>query len=75
MTDSIGLAFVPMVAANYDQVHYYDPRYFSSYAVGGSVADMIEKYDITDIYVVVGDLHSFDSGFLITSMNTQLWSK
>ena len=57
--DSFGLAFVPMVSQNYAQVHYYDPRYFDKNKVGGSVADMIRKYDIKDVYVVVGDLHSY----------------
>jgi hypothetical protein len=40
--------------------------------VGYSVAEMIEKYEIRDIYVVVGDLHSFESGFLTTNANQQL---
>ena len=40
--------------------------------MGYSVAAMIEKHNIQDIYVVVGDLHSFDSGFLLTSANQQL---
>jgi hypothetical protein len=53
-------------------VHYYDPRYFNQEAVGYTVAQMIEKYEIQDIYVVVGDLHSFDSSFIITSANKQL---
>ena len=33
---------------------------------------MIEKYEIRDIYVVIGDLHSFDSGFLTTDALKQL---
>lgn len=70
--DSFGLAFVPMLCANYKQVHYYDPRYFSKSATGMNVAEMIEAYDITDCYVVVGDLHSFNSEFLISSANWQL---
>jgi len=72
ITDSFGLAFVPMVTQNYAQVHYYDPRYFNKNTVGGSVADMIRKYNIKDVYVVVGDLHSYSSGFLITQLSDQL---
>lgn len=69
--DSFGLGFFPLVVGNYHQVHYYDPRYFDKSAVGYSVAEMIKKYNIQDVYVVVGDLHSFDSGFLITTAAAQ----
>lgn len=72
ITDSFGLGFLPFLTANYGEVHYYDPRYFDESKVGYSVAEMIEKHNIQDIYVVVGDLHSFDSGFLLTSANQQL---
>lgn len=72
ITDSFGLGYIPFLTANYAQVHYYDPRYFEQKQVGYTVAEMIERYDIQDIYVVVGDLHSFTSGFLTTSANTQL---
>lgn len=72
LTDSFGLGFMPFVTTNYKQVHYYDPRYFDQGAVGASVAELIEKHQIRDIYVVVGDLHSFDSGFLLTTAREQL---
>lgn len=72
ITDSFGLGFIPFVVTNYKQVHYYDPRYFDKTMVGYSVAEMIEKYEIQDIYVVIGDLHSFDSSFLIGTARSQL---
>lgn len=72
ITDSFGLGYIPFLTTNYAQVHYYDPRYYNKAAVGYTVAEMIEKYEIRDIYVVVGDLHSFDSGFLTTDANQQL---
>ena len=72
ITDSFGLGYIPFLTDNYKQVHYYDPRYFNQEIVGYSVAQMIEKYEIQDIYVVVGDLHSFDSSFIISSANKQL---
>lgn len=72
ITDSFGLGFIPFLTTNYKQVHYYDTRYFDPAAVGGSVADMIEKYGIQDIYFVVGDLHSFDGSFIISGVNSQL---
>lgn len=72
ITDSFGLGFIPFLTANYGQVHYYDPRFFEEAAVGYSVAEMIESCNIQDIYVVVGDLHSFQSGFLVTTANSQL---
>ena len=72
ITDSFGLGFLPFLTANYGQVHYYDPRYYEQSDVGYTVAEMIEKYEIKDIYVVVGDLHSFNSGFLTSTANKQL---
>ena len=70
--DSYGLAFVPMVTENYGQVHYYDPRYYDYETVGYTVKEMIEKYDISDIYVVIGDLHSYDNDFLLYQASSQL---
>jgi 16S rRNA (cytosine967-C5)-methyltransferase len=75
LTDSFGLSFVPFLTGNYKQVHYYDPRYYDEAAVGHTVAEMIEKYDIRDIYVVVGGLHCFESSFLITKANKQLYGE
>lgn len=72
ITDSFGLGYIPFLTCNYKQVHYYDTRYYEYKKVGYSVSEMIEKYDIQDIYVVVGDLHSFESSFLLTNANEQL---
>ena len=72
VTDSFGLSYIPFLTANYAQVHYYDPRHFDKRDVGYTVAEMIEKYNIKDIYVVVGDLHSFGSAFLTRTANQQL---
>ena len=70
VTDSFGLTVIPFLTGNYKQVHYYDARYYYKAAVGYSVAEMIEKYNIHDIYVIIADFHSFNSGFL---MNTANW--
>ncbi len=72
ITDSFGLGYIPFLTCNYKQVHYYDPRYYENKTVGYSVSEMIEMYDIQDIYVVVGDLHSFESSFLLTNAKKQL---
>jgi hypothetical protein len=64
LTDSFGLAFVPLLAGQYREVHYYDPRYFNAASAGGSVRELMELYDIKDVFVVVGDLHSFSSDFI-----------
>lgn len=73
--DSFGLAFVPMAASNYNQTHYLDPRYYNYSTVGYTVLEMIEKYNITDVYVVVGDLHSYSSDFILTQLSSQLGDK
>jgi len=72
ITDSFGLAFVPMIATNYGETHYLDPRYYDYDTVGFTVKEMMEKHDITDVYVVVGDLHSYRSDFLLTQLSGQL---
>lgn len=72
LMDSFGLGYLPFLTLNYKQIHYYDPRYFDKSVVGYSVAEMIKEYNIQDIYVIVGDLHSFDSGFLINQANEHL---
>ena len=72
ITDSFGLPFVPMVSTNYGQVHYLDTRYYSKSTVGYTVAEMMEKYDITDVYVIVGDLHSYGSSFITYDLSDQL---
>lgn len=70
--DSYGLAFVPMVTQNYGQVHYYDPRYYDYDTVGYTVKEMIDKYKISDVYVVIGDLHSYDNDFMLYQASSQL---
>ena len=73
--DSFGLAFVPMIASNYRETHYLDPRYYNYYTVGYTVQEMIEKHGITDVYVVVGDLHSYSSDFILSQLSYQLGDK
>ena len=72
ITDSFGLPFVNMVATNYGQVHYLDTRYYKKSAVGYTVKEMMEKYNITDVYVIVGDLHSYGSSFINYDLSDQL---
>ena len=75
ITDSFGLPVVPMLATNYSQVHYLDTRYYSEKTVGYTVAEMMEKYNITDVYMIVGDLHSYGSSFLTYDLPDQLGDK
>lgn len=75
ITDSFGMCFLPFLTANYKEVHYYDARYYNYDSVGYTVAEMIEKHNIQDIYVVVADFHSFDSSFLITNANKHLYNE
>lgn len=72
VTDSFGLTVIPFLTANYAQAHYYDARYYDYYTVGYTVAEMIEKYNIHDIYVIVADFHTFNSGFLMNTANAHL---
>ena len=69
---SFGLTVIPYLTYNYNQVHYYDARYYDHSAVGYTVAEMVEKYNIHDIYFIIADFHTFDSGFLMTNANFHL---
>ena len=75
ITDSFGLPMVPMLATNYAQTHYLDTRYYKKSTVGYTVAEMMEKYNITDVYVIVGDLHSYGSSFITYDLSDQLGDK
>lgn len=72
LTDSYGLTMIPFLTNNYKQVHYYDPRYYQYSPVGNTVAEMIEEYNIQDVYVIAADFNSFDSDFLIYLANWHL---
>lgn len=73
ITDSFGLTVIPFLTQNYKQVHCYDSRFFNSYTVGHSVSEMMELYNIQDIYVIVADFNSFSSSFLLGDANNQLF--
>lgn len=73
VTDSFGLTVIPFLTHNYKQVHYYDARYFSKSTVGYNVAEMMEKYNIQDVYVIVAEFNSFSSSFLLKHVNAQLF--
>ncbi|MCQ2511971.1 MAG: DHHW family protein [Lachnospiraceae bacterium] len=70
--DSFGLGFVPQVLANYGQVHYLDCRYYDYWTVGYTVKEMIEHYNISDVYVVIGDLHAYDNEYILYQLSSQL---
>ena len=67
VTDSFGLTVIPFLTQNYNQVHYYDARYFDAAIAGGTVAELMEKYNIQDVYVIVADFHTFESSFLLST--------
>lgn len=75
VTDSFGMCYLPFLTTNYKEVHYYDARYYDYNLVGYTVAEMIEKHNIQDIYVIVADFHSFNSSFLITNANKHLYNE
>lgn len=62
ITDSYGLCTAPFFAEVYDRVLLYDPRYYNKNQMG-SVVNLIEQYLVTDIYMIIGELHAFDGSF------------
>jgi len=69
--DSFGLSAFPTLMQSYKQVHYYDPSYYDYNTVGYTVSEMIEKYNITDIYVILADFHTYKSSYIIKNANSQ----
>ncbi len=67
--DSFGLCFVSFLIPHYDRIHVVDPRYFKKSVAGGAVRDLMKEYAVDDCYVIVGDLHSFDNDFLMSTMS------
>lgn len=51
--DSFSNAFTPYLAPYYDEVHKVDARYCSKAQNGGNIAELLERYGIDDIYIVV----------------------
>ena len=70
--DSFGMTFMPFLTGNYKQIHYCDTRYFDAKKAGGTIAELMEKYDIQDVYVVVGAIHSFNSSFLLSDLKNSI---
>lgn len=62
ITDSYGLCTIPMFSEVYSTVFYYDPRYYSTKSMG-KISELIDKNEITDIFMIVGELHAFDDSF------------
>lgn len=70
LADSYGLCTVPFFAEAYDRVVLYDPRFYTKKQLG-SVSDVIERYGVSDIYVMVGDTHTFFDDTFFASCNSQ----
>ena len=70
LADSYGLCTVPFFAEAYDRVVLYDPRFYTKNKIG-SVSDVIERFGVTDIYVMVGDTHAFFDDTFFASCNNQ----
>lgn len=51
--DSFSNAFTPYLAPYYDEVHKVDARYCSKAQNGGNIAELLERYGIDDVYIVV----------------------
>lgn len=70
LADSYGLCTVPFFAEAYDRVVLYDPRFYTKKQLG-PVSDAIERFGVTDIYVMVGDTHTFFDDTFFASCNSQ----
>ena len=51
--DSFSNAFTPYLAPYYDEVHKVDARYYEAAKNGGTMGELIRKYGIDDVYVIV----------------------
>ena len=70
ITDSYGLCAVPFFVEAYERVLLYDPRYYSKGKMG-SVSDLVERYGVKDIYMIIGDSHAFNDDTFFSACNNQ----
>lgn len=67
--DSFTNAFTPYLLPYYDEVHKVDARYYEPQQNGGSMAELIRKYGIDDVYIILCQANGVRSD---TSQN-KLW--
>ncbi len=51
--DSFSNVFAPYLMPYYDEVYKIDARKYSFYRNGGSISELMKKYEIDDVYLVV----------------------
>ncbi len=64
ISDSYGLCTMPFFAQAYDRAILYDPRYYEKYVMG-SVSELIESWEVQDIYLVAGEGNVHEDHFLL----------
>lgn len=63
ITDSYGLCTTPYFMEIYDRVIVYDPRYYDK-PIMGALSDLIERYEVRDIFLVAGEVDVYDPPYL-----------
>ena len=72
--DCFNLSFTPFLMPYYDEVHTTDIRYiyFRKEQLGTTLADMITRNSIDDIYIVYSEANGVDSQTLLSALDNNL---
>ena len=69
--DSFGLPYANMMIPHYDNVCVMDLRYMYQSSEKYYISDIVDEYDVDDIFVVVSDLNSFGT-YYYKAMNAYI---
>ncbi len=73
--DSFSNAFTPYLTSYYDEVHKVDARYYDFEANGGTVGNLIKKYGIDDVYIILSYANGFTSKTSMEKLEIMLYGK
>lgn len=73
--DSFSNAFTPYLTAYYDEVHKVDARYYEEKTNGGTVGELMRKYGIDDVYIIVSYANGMTSKTSLEKLEIMLYGE
>lgn len=61
--DSYGLCFTNLLIPHYDNIYIFDMRYLNRDVITESLCELVDKYSITDLFIVTGEMNSYGSSY------------
>ncbi len=73
--DSFSNAFTPYLMPYYDEVYKVDARYYKPEENGGSIKDLMNTYEIDDVYIIVSYANGVRSKTSLEKLEKALYGK